>query len=240
MAGGGISARIGRWWRSRAAERDLEDPERLRGKLDETYREQIQMLTRVRRGVAEVATSRKRVEVQMAQLQRQIEDFDARSRDAVGRGDDDAARDALTRKVTLEKAHQELAERHASLTREEQSLEQAATRVERQIEDFRLRKDTLTARYSAASARHEINDATRGISSATSEIGQAMDEAERHTRELEATANAVDELVAEGIVTRPGESPDDALARHFDAALGDLPPLDQDKKGNDGPHQISS
>lgn len=240
MAGGGIAARIARWWRSRAAERELDDPGRLRSRLDETYREQIALLTSVRRGVAEVATSRKRVEVQLAQLQRKVDDADEHARQAVDRGDDAGARDALTRKVTLEKAKTELADRHAALSREEQALEQSAVRVERQIEDFRMRKDTLNARFSAASARAEINDATRGIASATSEVGQAMTAAERHTRELEATADAVDELVTEGVITRPGESTEDALARHFDAALGEGTAADDETKGNDGPQQISS
>jgi phage shock protein A len=36
---------------------------------------------------------------------------------------------------------------------------------------------------------------------------------------MEASADAVDELVAEGVVSTPGESADDRLARQFDAAL---------------------
>ncbi len=238
MAGDGITARIGRWWRSREATREVEDPDRLRGKLDETYRDQLAMLTTVRRGVADVRTSRRRVEVQMARQREQVESLDAEAREAVNRGDDAAARDALGRKVTLEKALEELTERHRSLAGEEESLERAAEKVERQIEDFRMRKDTLTARYSAASARAEINDATTGIASATSQIGQAMDEAERHTRELEATADAVDEMAREGVITRAGEDSDDALRRQIDAALAET--QIEESKGDDGPNQISS
>ena len=40
----------------------MEDP---RETLDCSYQQQVEMLTRVRRGVADVATSRKRVELQM-------------------------------------------------------------------------------------------------------------------------------------------------------------------------------
>jgi phage shock protein A len=87
------------------------------------------------------------------------------------------------------------------------------------VESFRFRKDTLAARHTAASARAEINSATSGINSTVSEVGQVMEAAERRTRELESTADAVDELVAEGVVGRPGESADDVLARRFDTAL---------------------
>jgi hypothetical protein len=43
----------------------MEDP---RGTLDYSYQQQLEMLTRVRRGVADIATSRKRVGLQMNQL----------------------------------------------------------------------------------------------------------------------------------------------------------------------------
>ena len=58
-----------------------------------------------------------------------------------------------------------------------------------------------------------------GISMAAGDVGQAMEAAERRTRELEAAADAVDELVREGLITKPGESHGDAASRRFDAAL---------------------
>ena len=43
----------------------MEDP---RETLDYSYKQQVEMLTRVRRGVADVATSRKRVELRRLRL----------------------------------------------------------------------------------------------------------------------------------------------------------------------------
>jgi phage shock protein A len=71
-----------------------------------------------------------------------------------------------------------------------------------------------------------------------SEVNQAMESAERHTRELEAKADAVDELVDGGIISRPGESPDDAEQRRFDTALGERHDPELEGHG-DGPQQIS-
>lgn len=230
MADGGIWTRLTALFRSRKATDDSRDVEALRERLDEAYRTQSTLLSQVRRGVADVATSRKRVEIQLSSLRREIESAGTEARAAVDRGDDQAARRAIERQVTLENAAAELEDRHAQLRDEEDRLQASAGGIERQIEDFRLRKDTLTARYSAAQARSEINDATSGIGSASGEVGQLMADAERHTRELEATADAVDELMHEGIITRPGESEDEALRRRFDEALeGD----------GHGPHQIS-
>src|SRR6266568_2867849 len=49
----------------------LRPPEDPRQTLDYAYQRQLEMLTQVRRGVADVATSRKRVELQMNTLQQQ-------------------------------------------------------------------------------------------------------------------------------------------------------------------------
>jgi phage shock protein A len=233
----GIARRLRDIVRSRA-HREL-DGDELRSSLDDTYRGQLAHLQKVRRGVADVTTSRKRVEVRLRQLEQQAETLDAQARAAVAAGDDAAARAALGRKVTLEDALADLRERHAALQQEEATITEAATRLEQGIEDFRLRKDTLTARQSAAQARSELTSAGSGITSSLSTVNQQMEAAERHTRELEAKADAVDELVAEGVISRPGESADDLEARRFDQMLGtDTPSLDDRKDDGRGPQQI--
>jgi phage shock protein A len=212
-----IAKRIARILGSRRSGGD--DAEQLKDRLDETYRTQTALLQQVRRGVADVATSRKRVELQLASLDQQAAQLDDEARRAVAEGADDEARAILTRKVTLENAAGDLKTRHADLKAEEDRLQATALQVEQEVESFRVRKDTLAARHTAATARVEINSATSGINSSVSDVGQAMASAERHTRELEAKADAVDELVAEGVVGRSGESADAALGRQFDAAL---------------------
>jgi phage shock protein A len=214
MSMGKRIARIFGSWRFRG-----DDVEDLKDKLDETYRTQTALLRQVRRGVADVATSRKRVELQLAALDQQAAQLDDEARQAVAHGNDDEARAVLTRKVTLEKAAADLKTRHADLKAEEDKLEATALKIEQEVEAFRVRKDTLAARHTAAAARAEINSATRGINSSVSDVGQAVESAERRTRELEATADAVDELVSDGVISKPGESADDALRRQFDTAL---------------------
>ena len=209
-----------RAWRFKG--NDLED---LKDKLDQTYRTQATLLQQVRRAVADVATSRKRVELQLAALNQQISQLDDQARQAVGQGNDDEARSILARKVSLEKAATELAERHSDLKAEEGKLQDSAMKMEQDVEDFRARKDTLAARHTAASAQADMNSAAEGITSSASDVGQAMEAAERRTRELEASADAVDELVREGLISRPGES-SEAAARRFDAAL-DSPEVSQ-------------
>jgi phage shock protein A len=247
MGGGrtGIWQRVVRLVRSLRGRRESIDD--LSARLDETYREQTKLLQQVRRGVADVATSRKRVEVQLASVRQQVAQLDDQARQAVSRGDDDAARQSLTRKVALERTEADLVERHASLRTEEDRLTASARKVEQGVEEFRLRKDTLEARHAAASARAEINSATTGIAAAGSEVGQAMASAERETRRIEATADAVDELVAEGVIGQVGDDPRETELRRFDAALGgadqaeveaQLQQISTPGEGTDGTDQV--
>lgn len=244
----GIWTRVRDIVRSRS-HREL-DGDELREEMDKTYRHQLTHLQTVRRGVADVSTSRKRVEVRLGQMRQQAADLDEEAAAAVSRGDDDAARAALGRKVTLEEALADLEQRHETLRQEEATITRTAEQLERSIEDFRMRKDTLSARQSAASARSQAIGAGRGIDNSLSQVNQQMESAERHTRELEAKADAVDELVAEGVISRPGETSDDAEARRFDALLNEgttsdvgheaLEPGQEQREKGDGPQQISS
>lgn len=238
----GIARRVRNIWRSRS-HKEL-DGDDLRASLDQSYRQQAARLAEVRRGVADVTTSRKRVEVRLRQMEQQSATLDEQARSAVERGDDDAARAALARKVGLEEGLADLRERHAALQREEASIGEAAARLESTIEDFRVRKDTLTARQTAAAARSDMTSASTGITSSLSQVNQQMAEAERHTRELEAKADAVDELVAEGVIARPGESTDDVEARRFDRELGldadDQQSITDRKDDGRGPQQIQA
>ena len=53
----------------------------------------------VRRGVADVATSRRRVELQLAQLQQSSDKLQGQARQALAAGREDLAREALTRRA---------------------------------------------------------------------------------------------------------------------------------------------
>jgi phage shock protein A len=75
---------------NRALDR-MEDP---RETLDYSYQRQLDMLTQVRRGVADVATSRKRVELQMNTLQQQQTKLEGQAKQALGSGREDLAREA--------------------------------------------------------------------------------------------------------------------------------------------------
>src|SRR5919202_1313659 len=71
-----------------------EDP---RETLDYSYERQLDLLQKMRRGVADVATSRKRVELQAQSLQQSAAKLENQARQAVGQNREDLASEAQTR-----------------------------------------------------------------------------------------------------------------------------------------------
>jgi phage shock protein A len=173
----------------------MEDP---RETLDYSYKQQVEMLTRVRRGVADVATSRKRVELQMNSLQKEIGKRDVQARSALGAGREDLARAALQNKAQLQGQYAELDTQFANLQEQEEKLTLASQRLDAKVQSFRTRKETLKATYTAAEAQTRINEAFSGISEEMGDVGLAIQRAEDKTAQMQARAGAIDELLASG------------------------------------------
>jgi len=184
----------------------FEDP---RETLDFSYQQQVEMLTKVRRGVADVATSRKRVELQMNQLQKQVQTKEGQARTALGQGREDLARAALEQKAGLQSQYQGLQSQYQGLQEQEEKLTLASQRLQTQVDAFRTRKETIKATYTAAEAQTRINEAFSGISEDMGDIGLAIQRAEDKTAQMQARAGAIDELLASGALeNHVGGSPD--------------------------------
>jgi phage shock protein A len=156
------------------------------------------MLTRVRRGVADVATSRKRVELQMNSLQKELSKRDQQARDALSKGREDLARAALQNKAQLQGQYADLETQFASLQEQEEKLTLASQRLDAKVQAFRTRKETIKATYTAAEAQTRINEAFSGISEEMGDVGLAIQRAEDKTAQMQARAGAIDELLASG------------------------------------------
>jgi len=172
-----------------------EDP---RETLDYSYQKQLELLAKVRRGVADVATSRKRVELQMNQLDQQAAKLTDQAQKAINMGREDLAREALTRKSALTNQINDLKTQHAALQGEEEKLTTAQQRLQAKVESFRTRKETIKATYTAAEAQTRISEAVTGISEEMGDVGLAVQRAEDKTAQMQARAGAIDELISSG------------------------------------------
>ena len=191
----------------------MEDP---RETLDYSYQRQLEMLQKVRRGVADVATSRKRVELQMNQIQQQSNKLEKQARDALGAGREDLAREALSRRSSAQSQLGDLQTQYASLQAEEEKLTVASQRLQARVDAFRTRKETIKATYTAAEAQTRINEAFSGISEEMGDVGMAIQRAEDKTAQMQARAGAIDELLASGALDDVSGTPRDDIQAELD------------------------
>ena len=180
------------------ANKALDKAEDPRETLDYSYERQREMLMKVKRGVADVATSRKRLELQLQTLNQQADKLEAQSRQALAQGREDLAREALTRRSAIQQQQTDLAQQHAQLQAEEEKLTLASQRLQAKVDAFRTRKETIKATYTAAEAQTKIGEAFSGISEEMGDVGMAVQRAEDKTAQMQARAGAIDELIAYG------------------------------------------
>ncbi|WP_208542914.1 PspA/IM30 family protein [Nocardioides euryhalodurans] len=212
-----LMKRISLIFRSKA-NKALDRAEDPRETLDYSYQRQLDLLAKVRRGVADVATSRKRVELQVNQLEQQSTKLQGQAEKAISVGREDLAREALTRKSGLTNQISDLKAQHAQLQGEEEKLTLAQQRLQAKVESFRTRKETIKATYTAAEAQTKINEAMSGIGEEMGDVGLAIQRAEDKTAQMQARAGAIDELIASGAlddVSQVGGGDD--ISRELDA-----------------------
>jgi phage shock protein A len=213
----GIWQRFSLIFRSKA-NKALDRAEDPRETLDYSYQRQLDLLSKVRRGVADVATSRKRVELQINQLEQQSTKLQDQAQKAISMDREDLAREALTRKSGLTTQISDLKAQHAQLQGEEEKLTLAQQRLQAKVESFRTRKETIKATYTAAEAQTRINEAMSGIGDEMGDVGAAIQRAEDKTAQMQARAGAIDELIASGALDDvSATNSGDDITRELDA-----------------------
>jgi len=177
--------------------------------LDYSYEEQLRQLQNVRRGIADVATAKKRLELQYTSMQQQVDKLDGQARAAVQANREDLAREALTRKAAIQAQLDGIMQQGQQLEAQQQKLVQGEQTLSARVEQFRTQKEVIKAQYSAAEAQVKIGEAATGISDSMSDVGAAVERAKDKTQQLQARAAAVEELSAAGTLTDFTSSDDD-------------------------------
>ena len=174
-----------------------EDPNQA---LDFAYQKQLESLQQVRRSVADVLTSEKRLELQQAQLKQSADKLNAQAQQALQQGREDLARLALTRAQAAQAQLAGLDQQIQQMKDQEQKLELTAQKLQAKVESFRTQKETIKAQYSAAEASTKIGEAVTGISEQMADVSLMVDRAQEKTTQMQARAAAVTELVDTGAI----------------------------------------
>ena len=175
----------------------LDRAEDLAETLDYSYEQQRQLLQNVKRGIADVATSKKRL-LQTDKLEQSLVKLDSQARDAVAAGREDLARAALERKALAQQQLQDLDGQIEQLDQQQQKLAASEKQLGAKIEAFRSQKEVIKAQYSAAEAQVRIGEAATGIGEQMADTGLAIERARDKTEQMQARASAVDELIEAG------------------------------------------
>src|SRR3954451_4602622 len=166
--------------------------------LDYGYQKQLEHLQNVKKGIADVVTSKKRLQMQSQKLEQQVVKLDTQARQALSQGKEDLARTALERKNVAQTELQSLDQQVTELEAQQQALTDSEEKMRAKIEPFRTKKEVIKAQYSAAEAQVKISEAATGVGEEMADVGLAIQRAEDKTEQMRARAGAVEELEAAG------------------------------------------
>jgi phage shock protein A len=185
--------------------------------LDLSYEQMLDQITQVRRGLVDIAASRKQIELQEQQLQHSVDHLQGQAAAALSQGREDLAREALSRKAAAQAQIDAMEPQHGQLTEQEGKLEHTLEALQKRVNDFRTQKEVLKAQYTAAKAETAVDESAAGISQDFGDSGEALQRAQDKIATMQARAGAVDELLQSGVLEDVGGDTDD-IQRELDEA----------------------
>jgi phage shock protein A len=185
--------------------------------LDLSYQKQLEALQQVRRNVADVLTSEKRLEMQADQLRDSAAKLQGQARTALQQGREDLARLALTRAQAAQAQLDSLSAQIDNLKAQEQKLEQTAQKLQAKIQAFRMQKDTMKAQYQAAKSGAQIAEAATGLSESMADASMMVDRSRDKIAQMQARSAAVGQLLDSGVLDDIDQQGGDDIARQLQA-----------------------
>ena len=168
---------------------DAEDPIKI---LDQSLADMQEDLVKLRQAVAMAIASQKRLENQADQAKEQIKNWFSRAQLALKKGEDDLAREALSRKKTFQETFKSLSTQFQTQNDQVEKLKKSLLLLERKIAEARTKKDMLKARAQAAKAQQQIQSAVDDLGSKSAMA--AFERMEDKVEALEASGQASLEL----------------------------------------------
>lgn len=190
-----------------------QDPEKM---LEQSVNEMQEDLIKMRQASAQVMASQKQLEAKYKQAQVTADDWYRRAQLALSKGDEELAREALTRRASYASSAEGMA---TQVTQQKDAVDKliASTRMlEQKMAEARSKKDTLKARAASAKTSKKVSEMV-GSMSTSSALG-AFERMETKVLAMESEADAVAQLaapdaVASKFLALESGSVDDELAK---------------------------
>jgi phage shock protein A len=169
----------------------LEDPEKM---LDQAVSDMQTDLVKIRQSYAEITATQKRAEVARAQAEKMGADWYKRAQLALQAGDDDLAKEALSRRqIQLERV-ETLSKQISTQTESITKLYDSMMELDGKIGDAKRQKDEFVARARTAKASQQVNDMLSTMGGSTSM--DTFDKMKAKVETMEAEAEVAGELAS--------------------------------------------
>ncbi|KAH0714204.1 hypothetical protein KY290_007062 [Solanum tuberosum] len=206
----------------------FEDPEKI---LEQTVLEMNNDLIKLRQATAQVLASQKQLENKYKAAQLASEDWYRRAQLALGKGDEDLAREALKRRKSYADNANALKTQLDQQKAVVDNLVSNTRLLESKIQEAKSKKDTLKARAQSAKTATKVSEMLGNVN--TSSALSAFERMEEKVLTMESQADALNQLTSDELEGKfallETSSVDDDLASlkkelSGSAKKGDLPP----------------
>jgi phage shock protein A len=188
-----------------------EDPGKI---LDQSVADMQSDLVKLRTAVATAIASQKRIENQAQQAEAQSKTWYERAELALKKGEEDLAREALSRRKTYQDTATALNNQLSSQAGQVDALKKSLLALEGKIAQAKTKKDMLKARSQAAQAQEQLQSAVSGLG--TNSAMAAFEQMEEKVLQQEARSQAAAELAGADLESQfaslEGSEVDDELA----------------------------
>merc|ERR1711903_75913 len=172
-------------------------------------------LVKLRQAVALAIASQKRLSNQSEQAEAQAKTWYERAELALKKGEEDLAREALTRRKTFQETATSLGAQVKSQVGQVDTLKKSLVALEGKIAEAKTKKDMLKARAQAAQAQQQLQSAVGSMG--TNSAMAAFERMEDKVQSLEASSQAAAELAGADLDSQfaaleGGDDVDDELA----------------------------
>ncbi len=166
-----------------------EDPVKI---LDQSVADMQADLVKLRQAVAMAISSQKRLRNQADQAENQVQTWYKRAELAVQKGEDDLAREALSRRKAFQESFASLSGQLKAQEGQVELLKRSLVALEGKIAEAKTKKDMLKARAQAAQAQQQLQSAVGNLGSNSAMA--AFERMEDKVEALEASSQAAAEL----------------------------------------------
>ena len=170
---------------------NLEDPEKV---LDQAVNDMQNDLVKIRQSYAEISATQKRMQKQKEAAEKLANDWYSRAQLALAKGDEELAREALSRKQTQAATAAEIEKQMSVQQTAIDKLYNSMIALEQKIIEAKRQKDSFIARAKTAKTSVQVNDMLSSMTGTNSmEVFERM---KAKVETLEAKAEVAGELAA--------------------------------------------